>query len=181
MFVKLFLVDQKALNKHKTPGTVHATSKANQVETREDPTKHGKPSGGLAGTKRKLVEPSGQHTEAGEQMEPARKITREMKHAKLSESERLGFFAEVAAALSQLLEKQAEPGEEEVTKRKESIEPGGEVDYDNLVIRPVYETTRRLSCRGIDAKTLTRAEVLCESYVQFRSSNTLVRDNTCPR
>jgi len=178
MFVKLILVDQKALNKHKTPGAVHAASKEHQVKTQEDFTKQRKLSEELAGTKRKLVEPSGQVTHRGEQTEPARKVTKEERQAEPSGSGRLEWLADVAAAQPKLLVKQTEPGGEEVMKEGESIKPGSEVDYDKLILRPVYETFQSFTNVANISKI---AEVLCESYIHIPSSNTLVRNNTCPR
>jgi len=181
MFVKFILVDQKSLKKHKTPGTVHAASKKHETETRKNLTEHGKSAGWLAGTKQKLVETSVQVTKTGEQTENARKATRERGQAKSSESGWLELLATVAVAQAKLPEIRAEPQGEEVMMEVESIEPGSEVNYDNLILRPVYETFLPLSCRGFDRNTSDTVKVLCESYVPFRSSNTLRRDNTCPR
>jgi len=109
MFVKLILVLEKALNKHKTPGTVHAASNENQVKTQEDLTKQRKPSEELAGTKRKLAEPSGQVTQNDEETENARKATREQMQAEPLESGWLELLADLAAVQVKLLEKRVEP------------------------------------------------------------------------
>jgi len=106
---------------------------------------------------------------------------REGGQAELSALEVLACLATVAAAEDTPLVKQAEPGGEEVTRKLKSAEPEGEINYDDLILRRAFETFLCISCRGFVAKCMKVAEVLCESYIPCRSTNTLVRDNICPR
>jgi len=147
----------------------------------EEPMDLSNPAGRVVETERKLAEPSRQVAGTGEQTDTPGRVMREEDQADLSALGALECLAAVASTHTKLLVKQAEPEGQEIMMEIESAEPEGEFNYDHLILRPAFDSFRSLSCGGFLEGTIRIADVLCESYIPFKLSCTLLRDNTCPR